>query len=237
MLYYVDRSYEQKIKEFVPKIPNATMQGENETIERICLCPTIEDCIYAASWGHSNISYRNINEVFRVYEFDENDICKKNIINSDELWSKQLVPDAYITNEIWVIKQILKPKNIFYIRIGEYFDTKIIPILTKEEFIMEEEGKEIDYSNIYYWEIVCDLEIIKLKEKSLNFSKIIKIPNYICSNYRIIEDFIAKETFYEVSNDNEYTYFEFNKPQMFDYELLLQYFENKEGEYYAERVL
>lgn len=233
MLYYVDRSYEDIIEEFVPKIPSATMDGENHSIPRICLCPTIEDCINAASWGHSNLIYRKPNEVFRVYMFDEKDIKKENYMNSNELWEQGLVPDAYITNEIWVINQKLKPIDVYYIRIGEYFDTSYVPILTKEEYIKEEKGEYVDYSNIYTWEILKDLEIIQLSKKDIIYSNIIKIPNEICLIIEIIDDFISKENLYEIYTDMNYTYFKFESPQSFDYTLLLETFSKYKGENYV----
>lgn len=241
MLYYIDRSYAPILDIFKPKVPSAIMNGEDHEIPRICLCKTIEGCINAASWGHSNIQYRKLKEVFRIYIFDENDITKQNIISSDELWEKQLVPDAYITGEVWVINQTLKPKDIKYFQIGEFFDTQYEEILTKEQFLAIEKDNSLCFEDVYTWEIIKDIEIIWKEEQNLLFTHIIEIPknnikNDIESNgFYLLNEFLSKENSILDTYENEgMICFKLKYSQAIDNEVLICLMDSNNIEYFNE---
>lgn len=129
MLYYVSRNYEDIIKKFVPRIPNNPMPDEDVTIERICLSKSISGCFNAASWGNM---MRGDFEVYRLYCFDEKDIQEENFIDTEILWKEELVPDAGLTEEVWVINQELIPVNIQYFIITS-FERKTSVLLSYEQ--------------------------------------------------------------------------------------------------------
>lgn len=134
MLYYVDISSQPLIEEFVPRIPEHRMSDEDAEIERICLAKTIEGCFSASSEleelvsRHKHCPY----EVFRLYVFDEKDIQKGNLTDSELLWKEQLVPDANLTGEVWIEKQTLIPKEVKYISVNN-LSCKQLVILSPEE--------------------------------------------------------------------------------------------------------
>ena len=120
-LYHVDiLGDENEIKEFFPRIPKCRIEGEDNTIKRICVSKNIEGCLGATSWGQK--INRNIKEfqVLRVYVFDIKDIKKDNLILDKDLYERGLVLDAKIYNECWIVNQSIKPCKVFYISINSY---------------------------------------------------------------------------------------------------------------------
>lgn len=219
-LYYVDRCYENILDIFKPQIPTALMQGENKTIPRICLSKSIEGCINAASWGHSQIAYRTENEVFRLYVFDEKDILKENFIDSNKLWEDDLVPDAYLTQEIWVVNQNLKPKSISYFSIGEYWEDYREPILNPKEYKQYLLDDTIP-DNAYIWEIVKELDIKFIDNKNLKLTKSLTLSKKYGNISNLLSIYLPKEVDINVfENDDNYIY-NFNDIISINYSLLL----------------
>ena len=120
MFYYVQRCYEPIIEEFVPKIPECRMDGENDNIPRICLAKTVEGCLNAAPWGRLQLEDRNPYEIFRLYSFDEAKIPTNNILDTRAIYNCGYVDDAIYTKEVWIVNQKLKPDNISYIQVISY---------------------------------------------------------------------------------------------------------------------
>ena len=176
MLYFIDLPKREVIKKFTPRIPNTMMEDENNCIERICLSNSISGCITSAPWGNRHIEDFPDKAVFRVYEFSEDDIEEGNLIRPEKLYENDMVRDADITNEHWVINQTLKPKRIFYVEIKNYMlEVKdIIPF----KYLNEEDIEDyIDGSIIYVdveYEEVLDANVLIGEKFELNVSKLIK---------------------------------------------------------------
>ena len=86
------------------------------------------------SWGGYNIEsfLEDNNYILRVYEFEENDTDKYNLITPNYLYEKDLVRDAVIHDEYWILNQNLKPSKIYNIEI------EAVQILWRETFSFQD---------------------------------------------------------------------------------------------------
>lgn len=118
MFYHVSLETNKIIKEFTPRVPieKNRMVGEDRVSERICVGKTIEDCLSAFPKG-GYVLLGDSHTMMRVYEFDENDVEKENIISPTELFFSEKVPDAWVTGEYWITNQTLKPVRSYVIKL------------------------------------------------------------------------------------------------------------------------
>lgn len=114
MLYHV--SIERVINNnFCPRIPKDRIDGENDSIKRICFSKKIKKCITAMPNGIRKIENLILLErttglpaIAYIYEIDDKNIAKKNLVSSASLVKNKLVPDAQINQEVWVVNQNVK---------------------------------------------------------------------------------------------------------------------------------
>lgn len=144
MFYHVSMDTSDIVDVFTPRIPTeqSRIEGEDRTVPRICVAKTIEDCLTGFPEGGYKLE-GNCPMLIRVYEFEEDDIVKENVVKAAELFLANIVPDAWITGEHWVINQNIKPKQHYLIQIREV-EIKDAPFITREMFeeaIME--GKSV----------------------------------------------------------------------------------------------
>lgn len=108
--------------ELTPRVPKNRLKEEDGITPRICVCPSIEDCFKGAYWTvgyYEKWKYDGQDrELVRVLEFDIECIGKENIIDSKYIVDNNLVPDAFDTNEFWIINKTVKPSAIYYIYPG-----------------------------------------------------------------------------------------------------------------------
>lgn len=140
MFYHISLDTSDIVEEFTPRIPSeqSRIEGEDRTIPRICVAKTIEDCLSGFPEGGYKLE-GNCPMLIRVYEFDEKEIDNENIVRAPELFLENIVPDAWVTGEHWVVNQTLKPKNHYVIQIKEV-EIQDAPFITRdmfEEAIME----------------------------------------------------------------------------------------------------
>lgn len=135
-LYHMDLLRGEEIEKFIPRVPNNRLSLENSTIKRICVSTTLEGCLGSAPWGASKVFEFPENMIFRVYEFDVNDINNGNLLLTEDLMNNNYVADACLYDECWIINQDIKPSNIFYIKIDNY-DDKL------ETFLHVDENSEV----------------------------------------------------------------------------------------------
>ena len=97
-LYHVtfDLSEPDK-KMFYPRVPKSAGLGEDKSLKRICLAPTVEECFQALPSDKRHLA---VGEKFRLYsiDLDDND---PNLIYPDEIFKKGYVPDALENHEYW----------------------------------------------------------------------------------------------------------------------------------------
>lgn len=116
MKYYHMSIEEEVIEKFVPRVPQDRMVGEDDKIKRVCVSTSLNGCLSAVPWQY-DIEYLAIEELpIRVYEFE---LSEKDVLNSDYLYENNLVIDANVTKECWVLKEI-EPTRIYDIVLREY---------------------------------------------------------------------------------------------------------------------
>jgi len=119
MFYHLSMDLSNVTKVFTPRIPNPSqrMEGENDSIPRICVAKSIEDCLSAMPNGGYAFEYVDEPKRIRVYEFDETSIEKENIITPTELYFYEWVLDAWVTGEYWIVGQEIIPTRVYDIEL------------------------------------------------------------------------------------------------------------------------
>lgn len=155
---YIDDNTDVVIKKFIPRIPDALSRttGENNTIPRVCVSPTLDGCLSAAPWQDYVEDFACEEKPLRVYEFETD---KERIIPNDVLYKKGWVDDANFTSEYWILNEI-KPTKIYDIILEEvwYDIIAVIPYRYKdvEDYIDNRCGKEFTLSKYKITNIIFD---------------------------------------------------------------------------------
>lgn len=143
MYYHVSRNTSSVIQEFTPRIPlfEQRIEGEDDTIPRICVAKSIEDCLSAMPDGGYHLQGAKTPIRFRVYEFQDTRILSKNILTSTDLYLSKLVLDAWITGEHWILQQKVQPSKVYDI---EVMNVELIeaPFIHPDELKLVLERKE-----------------------------------------------------------------------------------------------
>lgn len=164
--YHVSRDIELEDKEFYPRIPEHRCEGEDDKIQRICVCTSLKEALDAFPYKYdfvNNTMRSNENNSYLIYyKIKNNDLNYK---TSTEI--HHLVPDAHITNEHWILDSFIAKPNLIKIK-----DLK----LSKDNKHINESYGEI--SNFEYENIVEKYEryeemifIGKFAKKALLWAK------------------------------------------------------------------
>ena len=99
-LYHVSYDTTEPLdKEFIPKIPQNTATGENESIPRVCLSDSIEGCINAIEDNFGN--YEDEDRATIIVWESEFSLFDDKLLCWQYLYENDLVPDAALTHEYW----------------------------------------------------------------------------------------------------------------------------------------
>ena len=93
-MFHVSQKDHGKVWRPTPRVPERTMTGEDKTTPRVCVCPTVRQCLMAID-GIGDLRFSGFlhsDTGWFVYETDEE--CYKPDVS--------LVPDFDITSEHWV---------------------------------------------------------------------------------------------------------------------------------------
>ena len=176
---------------FEPTVPLFRYEYENDDIDRVSVGPTIEDCFTAIPGGGSYLEETNRDRrgyylIFRI-DTEKLKIDNNNIISSEELYEKELVPDSQVTNEYWITQNFTVPKedrfliNLFYWD-GEYED--VIPYSISK---IASEKYDSDRVEAY-------IDIYKTSPNSiLKISNLIYLSNILKENQELILSYNSKE--------------------------------------------
>lgn len=158
-LFHISRYREGEgaIQEFVPRIPRNRMEGENDSLPRICVSDNLNGCFTATSnpsyemysyqresshCPYQQMSHMDIlleknqsGQMYRVYHFD---MDETEVVTPKELHEKGWVPDALETNEHWITAN-RKPDRISYI-----FLLSVTPGKGKFNFRLTEPQEELE---------------------------------------------------------------------------------------------
>lgn len=165
MFYHISLDTNKIIDKFTPRIPNeqSRFEGENRTVPRICIAPKIEDCLTGFSQGGYLLEGK-CPFYIRVYEFDESQIKRDNLISNTTLFFQGVVPDAWVTGEYWVVNQSIYPNNSYILEIKEV-EICDAPFFSKHQF------EEAIRDSVSVQDIVTKLE----KECSATIARVEKI--------------------------------------------------------------
>lgn len=95
-LFHISDNLNYTSKTLHPRIPESTVDGEDNEIPRICLSDSIEHCFQAIAhdrWDSTE---------FVVREFDV-DALDSDLLNYDWLFDRGYVPDAHCNHEFWYL--------------------------------------------------------------------------------------------------------------------------------------
>lgn len=180
---------------FEPRIPiNRHQDAEDDTIERICISPSIEDCLTAIPNGGFRLA--DLNEeregLFLVFKIDTEKlgISKYDIITAEELYQRDLVRDSAMTEEHWITTAFQVPQeDRFIIKLTEW-DEDVFDVIPYEIVKLADELYEGDYCKAYmetYDELVpSSINIVNARY----FSEKVKEGDRI--EYFINDDLILK---------------------------------------------
>jgi hypothetical protein len=100
---------------FYPRIPESIRPGEDEKFPRICVSSSVEGCFSAIPNGSIDLDYLNYENggYYKLFTIDTKKlkIWPHEIIKPDYLYEKELVEDAQITDEHWILKEFSVPKE------------------------------------------------------------------------------------------------------------------------------
>lgn len=117
-----------KVKHIPINVPRRTLSTEDNTILRICVADTINNCICAIG-GHDNIDMWGINgDKYTIYAITPELIIKP---------SKKLLPDVEYTNEKWLVNYDGKHDYYSFDRVGEIIG--ICDYYTENQYILDKE--------------------------------------------------------------------------------------------------
>lgn len=129
-------------KKFIPRIPECKMDLENGTIKRICFSDSILGCLRALPEDGNGVGSkanqrlkRGVPIVYDVYIIDSEEI--KNIYTPKYLYEKGYVNDSLITNEYWILEEVIAKKEFRIEIIDIFFDesnNEIIKYVKRTDF-------------------------------------------------------------------------------------------------------
>lgn len=93
------------VDEFIPRVPKQRCEGENDTIKRICVAPSIIEALNAIP--QAGLVVRNMKSLGLPVIIHCYYLKADNVMSNDEI--QQYVPDAEFTGEMWILE---KPKAV-----------------------------------------------------------------------------------------------------------------------------
>lgn len=156
---------------FIPRVPTCRHQDKEDDItKRVCVAPTVENCLTSIPNGGSGLENLNIdrNGYYRVFKIDTDKlgISQESIVNSDTLYKEDLVRDSFFSNEHWITTSFQVAKeDTFLIKLIDWEEEPIdvIPhsVIELADANEEYEGDYLAYYMDHIDEFVpCSVEIL-----------------------------------------------------------------------------
>lgn len=190
MLYHLSFDVLEEIYEFIPRIPEIRMKGEDNTFLRICCSDTIEG---ALSGIPGNIDFLNSDRIYplvKVYEFDETGLEDEFVLSPEEI--KDKVPDALTTGEHWITSNI-RPKSSYIINVKSMNYSKKNNAINNLKYIKLSED-ELDNIGDYYSyniEVKATDDTFNILEEHFGEGSIEDIDDLLLEANTLIEDTIG----------------------------------------------
>ena len=109
-------SNNSNITKMNPRIGERQMKIEDRTIPRICGCDSLLGCVF----GHSGVR-ENPGEFFTVYRISGVGVCRP---------SRDLVPDAHISRELWIPAYGPEALEVYPEKIGSFIVHEVKNVIT-----------------------------------------------------------------------------------------------------------
>lgn len=194
---------------FVPRIPDIRhKEEENVTISRVSVAPTIADCLTAIPNGGGRLDELNMMQrgyylIFKV-DTEKLGIEEHDMVSSKELYEKDLVRDADLTHEVWIIKAFEVPvEDRFILSLTEWQENPfdVFPFSIYEVAEREYEGDIHEaYADIYKEFVPCSVGITDIEYSGEIVEKGTELTLYTeedCEEKKLLE-FIQEH--YKVEN-------------------------------------
>lgn len=111
VFYHVSflRGKRHRVKTFVPRVPDTCAPDEDKSFPRICLTPTVEQCVQAMAPDSRDLRKGAVVTVYTA-EISENDPC---LWRPEEIADR--VPDSVENQEYWYVAPLTMVANEFEI--------------------------------------------------------------------------------------------------------------------------
>lgn len=124
ILYHITQKLLQE-PSFTPRIPKNRIQGEDDSIERVCVSDSIEGCLSSMPRGGKNLheTIDATNGVYRLFRINTEKlgIEEENILTPETLYNRNLVIDSILTGEYWITSPFKVPnEDVLYIHISDF---------------------------------------------------------------------------------------------------------------------
>lgn len=170
---------------FYPRVPLDRIRTEDCKTKRICVSKTIEGCFTAVPFFIYDLFEGDCGTSTEVMVaiFDKEEIKKKNFIDSSELYKKDKVRDANITEECWIVNQKIKPCEVKTIILNKKgIVTELSGIYSYKEL---KAGRTEDEN---YWPPMATVVTkTEWREKKMKNKEI-----YICCSDEVFEEVVLK---------------------------------------------
>lgn len=164
-LYHIHLGSKDTLPSLTPRIPRAILDGEDNTIQRICLSDSIFNCLIGIGYTrldeYLDMTYDTPSgSVITILKWNIKDLNKDKLVNYTQLDNELLVDDAYITHEYWYLNSLAIDKAevteividyIVYDDASEY----VLPKILRDK-IKTETGNDRDLYDKLYYEAVDD---------------------------------------------------------------------------------
>lgn len=157
MIFYHVSTDVQKDGVFYPRYPESIMEGEFASIQRVCVAPTIDDCLSAIPNGGSRLDELNDRQqgFYKVFRIDTEKlgIPENEIITSTHLFENEMVPDAEWTEEHWILTDFtVSEEDTFMIHLNNWSEEPC-DLIPKWIYDLADEEFEGDYTEAYMEEM------------------------------------------------------------------------------------
>lgn len=209
-MYHVSLDLGTGEKIFSPRVPQNRCNGENSDIKRVCVAKSIEDAISGFPYKDYIVNkYNARNKFLSVYEIE---VDRKDVIFSEDLY--KYVPDAHISNECWITKEV--------VGVGRIINIRNITLNNYNKYANYYSGRVLDLN---YEELsgLYGSKLYTLVPTVDEYEELTSLMNRLGVNYKIVDSGVNRfykyiEGYYTGMTDEEYSWWniEIDVPESFD---------------------